>query len=110
MAAQLLDTSKDRFDPACDAGLIVQQIGMGNLMAISGLRVLDSGHGVILPVAHGYKVTVDLEFGDTYCVRRILIRGFKAYLKSEMRGVGVEQLSEVARKAASYESDEFGEV
>ena len=69
MTAQILDYKADKF-VECDARTLVAQIGTRNVLAISGGRVLDSGHGVILPVAHGYKVTVDLAPGDTYTVRR----------------------------------------
>lgn len=91
-------------DDRCDARTLVQQIGMRNILAISGGRVYDTGHGVILPVSNGYKVVVDLMAGDTYRVRRLFIRGTKVWLKGERTEVYCEDLGTVARMAASFES------
>ena len=109
---QLLDISHDDSVYAiyCDARTIVQQIGRMNIFAISGGRVLDSGHGVILPVSSGYKVVVDLMAGDTYRVRRLRIVGTKVRLYGERTNVYCDELSEVAYYAGmykSYDADEW---
>ena len=88
----------------CDARTLVQQIGMRNVMAVSGGRVYDTGHGVILPVSHGYKVVVDLMAGDTYRVRRLFMRGAKVFLHGERRNVYCEDVGEVAYYASCYVS------
>lgn len=94
----------------CDARTLIAQIGMRNVLAISGGRVYDTGHGVILPVAQGYKVVVDLMAGDTYRVRRLFIRGTKVWLKGERTNVYCDDLGEVAYYAScwvSYDADEW---
>ena len=53
------------------------QIGIGNLMAISGLRIVAGKYGVELPVAHGYRVQVLLQGNDTYTVRTLFVRGYR---------------------------------
>jgi hypothetical protein len=93
----------------CDARELVRQIGR-NIYAISGGRVLDTGHGVILPVSNGYKVVVDLMAGDTYRVRRLFIRGTKVWLKGERTNVYCDEVGEVAYYAScfrSYDADEW---
>lgn len=93
----------------CDARTLVQQIGR-NIYAISGGRVYDSGHGVILPVSSGYKVVVDLMAGDTYRVRRLFIRGTRVWLKGERTNVYFDEVGEVAYYAScfrSYDADEW---
>lgn len=99
---------KENFDDRADARTIVSQIGRMNLFAISGGRVIDSGHGVILPVGSGYKVTVDLAWNDTYTVRRIRIVGVQAWLYGEVTGVHAEELGEVAYQAHAFRSYDFG--
>lgn len=80
------------------------QIGIGNMMAISGLRVVATKYGIELPVGHGYRVRVLLAGNDTYTVQRVFVRGFKVFLHGEAREVSCERLSEVARMASSFES------
>jgi hypothetical protein len=88
----------------CDAATLVAQIGRMNVMAISGGRVIDSGHGVILPVSSGYKVTVDLAGNDTYTVRRIMFRGMKAWIKGERANVYCEEVGQAAYYASCFRS------
>ena len=102
--------AKDNFDDSADARTIVSQIGRMNVLAISGGRVIDSGHGVILPVGSGYKVTVDLAWNDTYTVRRIRIVGVQAWLYGEMTGVYADEVGEAAYRASSFRSYDFGEL
>jgi hypothetical protein len=103
----VLDYKADKF-AECDARELVAQIGRRNIRAISGGRVYDSGHGVILPVSSGYKVTVDLAADDTYTVRRIFIRGTKVFLKGEQTSVYCDEVGEVAYQASCYRSNKFG--
>lgn len=106
-----LDTSNDHFRRV-DAEMrkmMVQQIGR-NIYAISGGRVIGTEHGILLPNAHGYAVTVDLNADDTYVVRRTFTRKPKGelvpvtYLHGEAREVGCERVSEVAYYASCYVS------
>jgi hypothetical protein len=90
------------------ANAIVQQIGMGNVLAISGGRISlaksDEGQTVVvLPVAHGYRVEVEYLLGaDTYEVRRIFARGGKDFLKGVQTNVYCDQLGDAAYKASCY--------
>ena len=109
MDAGFLAADKRRFSQHCDPGLVMQQIGRGNFLAISGGRMCYHDSGVILPVGNGYKVTVDLQPNDEYTVRRIRIKDFRAYLHGEVTGVYAEQLGEVAYRASCFENGPFGE-
>jgi len=102
----LLDTSKDAFRTLNDEmrRQIVQQIGVMNLLAISGGRVIGRPTGLWLPVGSGYHVTVDLDANDTYVVRRLFKRAGKIYLKGERTDVYAEDLSECAYYASCYVS------
>lgn len=80
------------------------QIGIRNMMAISGLRVVATQYGIELPVGHGYRVQVLLQGNDTYTVRRLFVRGFKVFLHGEAREVDCERLSQVCYVASCFES------
>jgi hypothetical protein len=107
----VLDTTNDHFIE-CDGDMrrqMVEQIGR-NIYAISGGRVIGIEHGIKLPNAHGYSVTVELNGNDTYVVRRLFTRKPKGelmpvtYLHGEAREVGCERVSEVAYYASCYVS------
>lgn len=105
MTAPLLDTSNDCFRE-CDGDMrrqMVQQIGR-NIYAISGGRVTGLKHGILLPNAHGYSVTVELDANDSYVVRRLFTRAGKVFLHGEAREVYCERLSEVCYYASCYVS------
>ena len=101
--------STTEFRP-CDTDQLVAQIGRMNLMAISGFRVTRRETGVTLPVGAGYSVTIDLDWGDDYVVRRVFKRGAKVWIKGEQRGVYCDEIGEVAYRASSFRSYEFGEA
>jgi hypothetical protein len=109
--AQRLDISNDDsvYASYCDALTVLAQIGHMNVLAISGGRVLDSGHGVILPVSSGYKVVVDLMGNDTYRVRRIRIVGLKVWLYGERTEVYCDDLADAAYYAGMYKSYDLDE-
>jgi len=88
----------------CDAGELLRQIGRGNLMAISGGRVMRRTTGITLPVDCGYSVTVDLAAGDTYVVRRIFRRGRKQWVRGEHTEVYCEEVGEAAYYASCFRS------
>lgn len=107
----VLDTTNDTFRRV-DAEMrqmMVQQIGR-NIYAISGGRVVGTKHGILLPNAYGYAVTVDLDADDTYVVRRTFTRKPKGelvpvtYLHGERKNVYCDELSEVAYFASCYVS------
>lgn len=91
----------------CNTQALLRQIGVMNLMAISGRRYLSRETGVTLPVSSGYKVTVDLAANDTYTVRRILVRGTKIWIKGERTDVYCDQVGEIAYQASCYKNVDF---
>jgi hypothetical protein len=96
--------STTEFRP-CDTQQIVEQIGRMNIFAISGGRIIRRETGITLPVGAGYSVTIDLDWGDEYVVRRIFKRGLKVWLKGEQRGVYCDEVGEVAYQASNFRSD-----
>jgi len=88
---------------------IARQVGIANILAISGGRVLydDENSTLILPVRYGYKVVVKYNRGsDDYTVQRVFVRGTTVTVKGEKNGVYCEELGEVAYRASCYH-DEF---
>lgn len=94
---------------ACSARVLLEQIGTGNVMAISGLRVgrVIAWHddepfivGVVLPVANGWAVHVVLAGDDTYTVRRM----FRGKIKREWTGIYAGNVGQVAYNASLYEN------
>lgn len=78
------------------------QIGHGNVLAISGGRARRDGHTLILPVAHGYTVEIDLDANDTYTVRRMFTRAGKRFVKGEITDVYCENIGDIAYRASCY--------
>lgn len=92
------------------AELVGRQIGIQNILAISGGRLLydDENCTAILPVRYGYKVVVKYNEGsDDYTVSRIHVRGTTVTNKGEVSGVYCDNLGDVAYAASCYR-DEFG--
>jgi hypothetical protein len=94
---------------ACSARVLLGQIGTGNVMAISGLRVgrVIAWHdgnpyiaGVVLPVFNGWAVHVVLAPDDTYTVRRM----FRGSVRREWVGVYAENVGQVAYNASLYDN------
>lgn len=93
-----------------DATTTLNQIGRMNVLAISGGRSRMEGDTLVLPVGAGYSVEIDLDLGsDTYTVRRMFRRGDKAFPKGEQSYVYCDEVGEVAYRASSFRSYEFGE-
>lgn len=97
-------TTTDTFRE-CDTRQTVQQIGLRNLLAISGGRIEHRPTGITLKVGSGYSVTIDLDFSDTYVVRRVFTRGGKTWVKGERREVYADQIGEVAYRASCFHND-----
>jgi hypothetical protein len=93
----------------CDVQQMIDQIGRMNILAISGGRIQRRDTGITLQVGAGYSVTVDLDFNDTYVVRRTFKRGTKVWIKGEQRNVYMDEVGESAYRASSFRSYEFGE-
>ena len=89
----------------CDTKQIVQQVGMNNIWAISGGRIEHRPTGITLLVGSGYRVTIDLDWDDTYVVRRVYVRAGKTTIKGERKNVYADQVGEVAYKASCFHND-----
>jgi hypothetical protein len=91
-----------------------QQIGFGNICAISGGRVRAVTETMLrMPVSSGYHVEVELDEGsDTYTVRRVTIRKAKGVpvhkVKGEVTYVFADQVGEMAYQASCFRNVEFG--
>lgn len=94
----------------CDTTELLAQIGRMNILAISGGRVERRETGVTLPVGSGYSVTVDLDAMDYYTVRRVFKRGPKTWIKGELTDVDCFQVGEIAYRASSFRSYDFGDA
>jgi len=103
-----MSTETETFRP-CDTSQTVAQIGRMNMLAISGGRVQVRETGVTLPVGAGYSVTVDLDWSDTYVVRRVFKRGVNVWIKGEQRNVYCTEVGEQAYKASSFRSYSYPE-
>jgi hypothetical protein len=91
----------------CDPRILAEQIGMRNILAISGGRIEVRDTGITLPVSNGYRVTVDLAGNDTYTVRRMFTRAGRTWIKGERADVYCEQVGEVAYQASCFRNVEF---
>jgi hypothetical protein len=91
----------------CDPRVLAAQIGMGNILAISGGRIQVRETGITLPVSNGYRVTVDLAGNDTYTVRRLFTRAGRTWIKGERTGIYCEQVGETAYQASCFRNVEF---
>lgn len=98
-----MDTKLEEFRN-CNTEELLSQLGMGNLFAISGGRVIKRSTGVTLPVSNGYSVSIDLAWNDTYTVRRLFTRSGKVTIKGELTGVYCEDLGEVAYYGSCFRS------
>jgi hypothetical protein len=82
-----------------DSKTLMNQIGMMNVLSVSGGRALRFGESVIFPVAHGYHVCVSLEADDTYTVRRVYVRN-GVTIKKEISYVFADNIGEVVYRAS----------
>jgi hypothetical protein len=94
----------------CDVQQTIQQIGRMTLLAISGGRIVRRATGITLPVGAGYSVTVDLDWNDTYVVRRVFRRKAKVWIKGERRDVYCDEVGEVAYRASCFRNGPWGEA
>jgi hypothetical protein len=93
---------------------LLAQIGIGNILAISGGRIRsvinDDGATirVELPVSNGYRVAIELALDDTYTVSREFVRAGKVFQKGTIKDVYFYEVGEVAYRASCYADGEFG--
>lgn len=107
--------TQEKYGRPFDVDVLLNQIGMNNVYAISGGRVaIWKPEGecvqVELPVSSGYLVRITLAWDDTYTVERILRRRPKGHsskvskVMGRMTGVYYDQVGEVAYYASCYKS------
>lgn len=94
----------------CDAQVLKAQIGVRNILSISGGRVGIRETGITLPVSHGYSVTIDLAGNDLYVVSRVFTRAGKVWVKGTVEDVYDTEIGRVAYEASCYVNVEFGKV
>ena len=82
-----------------------QQIGGGNILAVSGGRVTYRRTGITLPCGNGYSVEVDLAGNDTYTVARVFSRAGQRFVKGERSGVYCDQISETVYRAGMFRDE-----
>lgn len=92
----------------CDHHTMIKQIGMMNIMAVSGGRATKRLTGISLPVSHGYVVEVDYAADDTYTVQRVMFRKGKRFEKGIVEDVHFPELGELVYQASCYRNVEFG--
>ena len=96
-----------------DSKELLAQIGFGNVMCISGGRVInvvnDEGETVqvLLPVSNGYRVSVELDWNDTYVVKRQYVRKGVVSDKGVAEDVYFTEVGEVAYKASCFRNVEM---
>lgn len=83
---------------------IARQIGVINILSISGGRLRPIENGIELPVSQGYSVRVELTPMDDYTVSRIFRRGGKEWVKGTRERIYFDEVGEVAYRAAMYRS------
>jgi hypothetical protein len=93
----------------CGAQELKRQIGMGNILSISGGRVIVRETGITLPCGSGYSVTVDLAAGDTYTARRLFKRAGRTWQHGEQTDVYCDQVGEVAYRAGMFRDEWEGQ-
>lgn len=102
-------------DRQMDPHEVAAQIGLANMMAISGLRINTDkaapGHypDLLLPVSSGYRVRISLDSDDTYTVTREMKRGDKVWVKGTQEGVYCDEIGDVAYYASCYKNVDFGD-
>lgn len=89
---------------------LLSQIGMMNVFAISGGHVIvekskdGETEAIELPVGHGYRVRIELDFMDTWNVKRVLYRKGVGVVKGAVYDVYFDYVGRCAYEASLYKS------
>jgi len=85
---------------------MTRQIGLGNLLAVSGGRRIAKSETVLeLPVGKGYTVRVTYNYGsDVYTVERLFRRAGKETQKGILTYVYCDELGEAVYGASCFHS------
>lgn len=84
---------------------IRDQIGMMNVLAISGGKITPLKDGIELPVGRGYRVRVRLTPVDDYTVERVFVRGGKEWSYGKRDGIYADEVGNMAYWASCYNND-----
>jgi hypothetical protein len=106
----MTETTTNEEFRSCDVQQTIEQIGRMNIMAISGGRIIRRDTGITLPVGAGYSVEVDLDWNDTYVVKRVFKRGAKRWVKGSQTDVYCDEIGEVAYRASCFRNGSWGEA
>ena len=91
------------------ARTITEQVGRGNVRAISGGRMSyahdDEGVELILPCGYGYEVRIRYTIRDTYTVIRGYRKGLSYWIKGEMTDIYLTEVGEVAYRAGMFRDE-----
>ena len=88
---------------------IVRQIGIPNVLAISGGRVGPLPDGIEMPAGAGYRVRVRLTAADDYTVERVFLRRGKEFSHGTRERVYCDEVGEAAYRASCFRSYPDGE-
>jgi hypothetical protein len=99
--------------PFCE-NTLVSQIGMMNVLSISGGRVKaieNKGETVevILPVSNGYQVSIKLGWNDLYTVSRQYVRKGVVLDKGTVTDIFCDSIGEIVYQASCFRNVKFGE-
>lgn len=83
---------------------MTRQIGLGNILAISGGRVVPIDDGIELPVSHGYHVRIQLTPVDDYTVTRIFRRKGRDVTHGQLHTVYADRVGDAAYYAGMFRS------
>lgn len=97
-----------------DEETLIEQIGMMNVLTISGGRVevvKKKGETVevILPVSNGYQVSISLGWNDLYTVSRQYVRSGLISNKGTLADIFCDNVGEIAYQASCFRNVKFGE-
>jgi hypothetical protein len=95
-----------------DEDTLIAQIGMMNILTISGGRVevvKKKGETVevILPVSNGYQVSISLGWNDLYTVSRQYVRSGLVSDKGTLADVFCDYVGEIAYQASCFRNVKF---
>lgn len=88
---------------------ILDQIGKGTFLSISGGRVTPIADGIEMPVSNGYWVRVQLTPADDYTVSRIFRRAGKEIIKGQVTGIYCDAVSNAAYYSSCFRSYDAAE-
>lgn len=102
MTTTAIQTDIDHGSRTFAADQVLAQIGRGNVLAISGGRIITHTNGIVLPVRYGYRVEIFLAADDTYTVERTRVAAGTRKVHARREGVYCDEIGDVAYRASCY--------